>query len=756
LADLTSSLQESFIQFVLQPSVSETKEVGVSSVRDKKRSVAADTILTGFSNSTSKLIPSPDNLQTVTDGASAADHAKGSTFSGIPFYQDWEKSKKERLSRASTRARIQREKRDQLTAFQIMNSDEPVLNNSSTDMVAETDIKLTLESEQELLASESATKKVPSSAPAHEKFSGSHYPPMSNELYSISVPYRLKSSAIVDALPEPERSKQNFEDQEFLEQLALEHAIQEYSKVTEQMFSLGKGSDMRPEQRIVSYWFNPLTAALKQDFAELANNPNLNSSVSSLKILQHIDVSKLSVLTLQALLNTLLSISETVLLRTVDVCTNLVENLKAELFATILRAENKPNGGKPHSQSSKAFHQLNEAELEREEYRPSALLRVAAHLIHRAIEVSAIPTVRPDGSTTMQTAFRLRIMITVYPSRIGVIQPHPGLLDLLRRSHVNSAGLGLKTLPMVTPPKDWSQVNRGAYLTQRQLVMRTHGHRSQLDVLKPADLGKVYEGLNCLNSVKWQINTKILDTIKHYWEEGNGFGEIPSLRDAEIPLRPDANESQQLFFKRRSRLIVNNRNLHSLRMSCKYRIEVAEMFRERFFYLPHSLDFRGRAYPLPPHLNQMGSDATRGLLLFAAPKALGTHGLYWLKVHLANLYGMDKLDFEGRVAWVDKNLENIEDSANAPITGRLWWQSADKPFECLAACHDLCGALKMANPEEFMSYLPTHQDGSCNGLQHYGILLVSISAHTHDLFMIRFSMFQLLSAEMSGVVLRST
>jgi DNA-directed RNA polymerase len=30
-----------------------------------------------------------------------------------------------------------------------------------------------------------------------------------------------------------------------------------------------------------------------------------------------------------------------------------------------------------------------------------------------------------------------------------------------------------------------------------------------------------------------------------------------------------------------------------------------------YSYFPHNLDFRGRAYPIPPHLNHMGSDMSR-------------------------------------------------------------------------------------------------------------------------------------------------
>lgn len=35
---------------------------------------------------------------------------------------------------------------------------------------------------------------------------------------------------------------------------------------------------------------------------------------------------------------------------------------------------------------------------------------------------------------------------------------------------------------------------------------------------------------------------------------------------------------------------------------------------------------------------------------------------------------------------------------------------------------ELHSALKSPNPEEFLSSLPVHQDGTCNGLQHYAAL----------------------------------
>ena len=43
-------------------------------------------------------------------------------------------------------------------------------------------------------------------------------------------------------------------------------------------------------------------------------------------------------------------------------------------------------------------------------------------------------------------------------------------------------------------------------------------------------------------------------------------------------------------------------------------------------------------------------------------------------------------------------------------------------MQALAACIELADAWSLDNPEKHMSRLPVHQDGSCNGLQHYAAL----------------------------------
>jgi DNA-directed RNA polymerase len=171
----------------------------------------------------------------------------------------------------------------------------------------------------------------------------------------------------------------------------------------------------------------------------------------------------------------------------------------------------------------------------------------------------------------------------------------------------------------------------------------------------------------------------------------------------------------------------HNNELHSLRCDTLYKLQVAEEFKdEKELYYPYNMDFRGRVYPIPPNLNHLGSDLSRSLLIFRDRKPIGEHGLRWMKIHLANVFGVDKCSFDDRVAFADAHIDKIKASARDPLgktdPNSAWWKDADYPFLALGVCFELANALECPNPAEYESNIPIHQDGSCNGLQHYAAL----------------------------------
>ncbi|XP_018649123.1 t3/t7 bacteriophage-related mitochodrial DNA-directed rna polymerase [Schistosoma mansoni] len=155
-----------------------------------------------------------------------------------------------------------------------------------------------------------------------------------------------------------------------------------------------------------------------------------------------------------------------------------------------------------------------------------------------------------------------------------------------------------------------------------------------------------------------------------------------------------------------------------------YRLSIANQYRDKIIWFPHSMDFRGRVYPCPPHFNHTGSDVARSLIVFAKGLPLGPNGLDWLKIHLVNLTGLKKrCTHSERLEYADSIMNDIIDSAEKPFDGRRWWQNQAEPWQILACCMELKNALSHpSGPESYVSHFPVHQDGSCNGLQHYAAL----------------------------------
>jgi DNA-directed RNA polymerase len=68
----------------------------------------------------------------------------------------------------------------------------------------------------------------------------------------------------------------------------------------------------------------------------------------------------------------------------------------------------------------------------------------------------------------------------------------------------------------------------------------------------------------------------------------------------------------------------------------------------------------------------MGADLARGLLEFSEGLPLGESGLKWLRIHLGNLMGRDKLPMNEREEYVLANWNVIEKCVDDPVKNRVW------------------------------------------------------------------------------------
>ncbi|KAG2706865.1 hypothetical protein I3843_05G110000 [Carya illinoinensis] len=384
-------------------------------------------------------------------------------------------------------------------------------------------------------------------------------------------------------------------------------------------------------------------------------------------------------------------------------------------------------------------HQVRRILKEQDDVEPwgqEAQVKVGCRLIQLLTETAYIqPPIDQlgDGPPEIRPAFLHSLKTLTKETqkcsrRYGVIECDPLVCRGLEKT---ARHMVIPYMPMLVPPLRWRGYDRGAYLFLPSYVMRTHGAKQQREAVKRAPMNQLepaFEALDTLGNTKWRVNKRILSVVDRIWASGGGLADLVDREDVPLPEEPDTEDEAEIRkwkWKVKAAKKVNSER-HSQR--CDIELKLAQVARkmkdEEGFYYPHNLDFRGRAYPMHPYLNHLGSDICRGILEFAEGRPLGKSGLRWLKIHLANLYagGVDKLSYEGRAEFTENHLDDIFDSADRPLEGRRWWLSAEDPFQCLAACINLSEALRSFSPETTVSHMPVHQDGSCNGLQHYAAL----------------------------------
>ncbi|KAJ9095344.1 hypothetical protein QFC21_005710 [Naganishia friedmannii] len=317
-------------------------------------------------------------------------------------------------------------------------------------------------------------------------------------------------------------------------------------------------------------------------------------------------------------------------------------------------------------------------------------------------------------------------------NKLGIIKLNPAVSSRIAKDDM-SVVMHPKHLPMLIPPRPWKSFEDGGYLFHKVPVMRFKESAEQTTYLKRASeagrLDSVFAGLNVLSTTPWAINRQVFDVVLQCWNSGEAIADIPAAEGVaqyNIPEKPDPRnadpESRTKYVAALRAVTTQMAKDHSERCKFNYNLEIARSYLNDVFYIPHNLDFRGRAYPIPPHLNPVGDDLARGLLTFGIKKPLGERGLMWLRIHLANLYGFDKASFKDREQFAIDHEKDIFESADNPLGGAKWWLQAEDPWQCLACCVDIAAALRSPDPTAYLSSLPVHQDGTCNGMQHYAAL----------------------------------
>jgi DNA-directed RNA polymerase len=295
----------------------------------------------------------------------------------------------------------------------------------------------------------------------------------------------------------------------------------------------------------------------------------------------------------------------------------------------------------------------------------------------------------------------------------------PSLLFALQKEELMRDALMFAPMawPMVVPPRDWSPIQPGGYLTNE--VMNGHQMVRRGDpTLIQGNTPLLF--LNKLQKVAYTLNPFVVEVAETLLERGYKVGKFLPIVELPLPNKPwdiaDNEEARQGY--RRAAAEVMNENAASFKRSCRTRMtmQTVEMFKDKErFYLPWSFDYRGRTYPIPAFLTPQDTDFGKSLLKFADSSFMTDEAEGWLAFQVATTYGLDKATLRERQDWVDANHGLISRVATDPLSNLCEWEGVSEPWQFLAACEEYHACVIECTRS--WTSLPVAVDATCSGLQ---------------------------------------
>ncbi|UOW66262.1 DNA-directed RNA polymerase [Aeromonas phage vB_AspA_Bolek] len=320
-----------------------------------------------------------------------------------------------------------------------------------------------------------------------------------------------------------------------------------------------------------------------------------------------------------------------------------------------------------------------------------------------------------------------------------VLEPAPEIAKHLQQA-VDAAQAIMRFPPMIVPPIDWDDYYSGGYVTDN---MRSHAPLASLSKLLRKDREWVIEGLassradvlktamNKTQSVAYSVNKRVLGIFRQALANPRGILGLPahgSTDKPEFPL-PDGwdkttatPEELAAFADWKADMrawYTAETERKGKKAGLVSRAAMLQDYVDYDTYYPTFACSRGRIY-FRGTLNPQGHDAIKGCFQFATGKPLGSRGLFWLWVCVANACGYDKHSPEVKAQWAKDNWPMIEDFINNPLLVDA--PDNDTAFSLLAAGLALQDALDSGDPEGYVCHIPGPMDATCSGLQHLSAL----------------------------------
>ena len=252
--------------------------------------------------------------------------------------------------------------------------------------------------------------------------------------------------------------------------------------------------------------------------------------------------------------------------------------------------------------------------------------------------------------------------------------------------------------------------------------------------------------LSSLESTQWEINLDFVEALFDAEIDDNNThleGGIRGKSNSIFKLRPKAIFESTFFLPDDDLSQEDVARKNEERKTTLDWVRRIIEHNANVFWHSWAFDFRGRIYPRCRTLSPQGDDLDRALIRFKEWKPLGERGIFWLHVHVHNLFQgrpnsnweppQKRQSFEDRDLWVKDNLEELRRIANDPegnidVLGLNKFSGGkSEAFQRLALVIELDRVWNEYDSkgswDKVHSGQPVHLDATCSGYQHVAALL---------------------------------
>lgn len=504
-----------------------------------------------------------------------------------------------------------------------------------------------------------------------------------------------------------------------METEAITRGVARYWRLAAEATSRGDAAALKPVERLLLYWFLPLRKIIMNEQTRIAVGSAGKYRSTAGPVILSIDADRLAVIAMHVTLG--LCLNDRAGVKFVSLSYAIGNAVVAEIHLQQLKRETpetlKELDKRFKSLSVSRVNRWAKKSLSNPKWQRKVCVEVGSVLIDLLFNAAEIKNpVTERGAAEFIKAFHHGKVFRGAKS-IGMVSLSQAAKDVIDDGHLYRQLLRPRFMPMLVKPYPWLEDGtEGGYIRVRTPLI-AKPTKEQLQAITEANCSVLYEGVNALSAVPWIINKPILRMKKILWDEGGSVVGLPSADPLPLPPKPsdiETNVHARKEWKTQAHEAYSyNAQAQGRRVEFIQRLSIAEdLMDEPEIFFPHQIDFRTRSYPIPVHLNLHQDKTGRSLLLFANEKAVDSRGEWWMKVHTANMWGLDKASFDQRVGWVDSQIDNMWEVSKDPESTIDYWGKAEAPWLFLASCYAMFD-------DQLAAHMPVAVDGTCNGLQHY-------------------------------------